>query len=254
MMGGGRVQFGGRVGFEGYLPGELNVTARGEEHAPARIPKAFGRRRRRPDGARQLQGADARRHRDGQERHLEPPHRSDRRALRLRRGGRRRRARRSRPRPAVPLRFDIQVLVPSTLRIENNLARLVASADLQLRGTYDRPLLFGRAEVDRGEVTLRGAALSGDARRHRLHQPVAHRAVLRRRGRDAGARAGPDLPRHRPRRRHDGAAAAAARARIRRCPPPTCWRCSSATSGATRIRATRSCARCRTPTSGSATS
>ena len=46
--------------------------------------------------------------------------------------------------------------MPSTLRIENNLARLVASADLQLRGTYDRPLLFGRAEVDRGEVMFEG--------------------------------------------------------------------------------------------------
>ena len=59
--------------------------------------------------------------------------------------------------PAVlPLRFDISVQVPSTLRIENNLARLVARADLQLRGTYDRPVLFGRAEVDRGEVTFEG--------------------------------------------------------------------------------------------------
>ena len=56
----------------------------------------------------------------------------------------------------IPLRFDIEVLVPSTLRVENNLARLVASADLQLRGTYDRPLLFGRAQVDRGEVMFEG--------------------------------------------------------------------------------------------------
>jgi autotransporter translocation and assembly factor TamB len=29
MMGGGSVQFGGRIGFEGYEPGELNVTMRG---------------------------------------------------------------------------------------------------------------------------------------------------------------------------------------------------------------------------------
>jgi autotransporter translocation and assembly factor TamB len=36
------------------------------------------------------------------------------------------------------------------------MARLVASADLQLRGTYDRPLLFGRAEIERGEVTFEG--------------------------------------------------------------------------------------------------
>ena len=58
--------------------------------------------------------------------------------------------------PTSPLRFDVRLLAPSTLRIENNLARLVASADLTLRGTYDRPLLFGRAEVERGEVTFEG--------------------------------------------------------------------------------------------------
>jgi autotransporter translocation and assembly factor TamB len=57
---------------------------------------------------------------------------------------------------AVPLRFDLELHVPSTLRIQNNLARLVASAELQLRGTYDRPLIFGRAEVDRGEVSFEG--------------------------------------------------------------------------------------------------
>ena len=63
------------------------------------------------------------------------------------------------PAPAaatLPLRFDIDVQVPSTLRVENNLAHLVARADLQLRGTYDRPVLLGRAEVDRGEVTFEG--------------------------------------------------------------------------------------------------
>ena len=42
-MGGGRVQFGGRIGFDGYLPGELNVTVRGEEHAAARIRRASAR-------------------------------------------------------------------------------------------------------------------------------------------------------------------------------------------------------------------
>ena len=29
MMGGGAVQFGGRIGFEGYVPNELNVSLRG---------------------------------------------------------------------------------------------------------------------------------------------------------------------------------------------------------------------------------
>ena len=42
-MGGGRVQFGGRVEFDGYLPGELNVTARGEG-IQLRYPKVYGRR------------------------------------------------------------------------------------------------------------------------------------------------------------------------------------------------------------------
>jgi translocation and assembly module TamB len=56
----------------------------------------------------------------------------------------------------VPLRFEIHVLAPSSLRIENNVARIVSSADLTLRGTYDRPLLFGRAEIERGEVVFEG--------------------------------------------------------------------------------------------------
>ena len=42
--------------------------------------------------------------------------------------------------------------------MRNNSIRLTARADLQLRGTYDRPLLFGRAEVERGEVPFEGAA------------------------------------------------------------------------------------------------
>jgi len=60
------------------------------------------------------------------------------------------------PPSAVPLQYDIQLIVPSTLRVENNLVRLVANADLNLRGTYDRPLLFGHGEVERGEVTFEG--------------------------------------------------------------------------------------------------
>jgi autotransporter translocation and assembly factor TamB len=56
----------------------------------------------------------------------------------------------------VPLKFDLQLLMPSTLRVENNLARMVASADLTLRGTYDRPVVAGHADVERGEVTFEG--------------------------------------------------------------------------------------------------
>jgi autotransporter translocation and assembly factor TamB len=55
-----------------------------------------------------------------------------------------------------PLRFDIRILAPGTLRIQNNSTRIVANAELTLRGTYDRPLLFGRADIQRGEVIFEG--------------------------------------------------------------------------------------------------
>jgi hypothetical protein len=56
----------------------------------------------------------------------------------------------------VPLRYDVRIVAPSTLRIDNDQARIVASADLNLRGTFDRPLLFGRADIERGEVRFEG--------------------------------------------------------------------------------------------------
>jgi translocation and assembly module TamB len=56
----------------------------------------------------------------------------------------------------LPLRYEVRIVAPSTLEIRNSMARIFANADLQLRGTYARPLLFGRAEVDRGEFTFEG--------------------------------------------------------------------------------------------------
>jgi len=156
-MGGGRVQFGGRIGFEGYLPGELNVSVRGEDmHL------------RYPEGVRSTVDADLVVGGNVQALALGGVvtvknaiwnTRLDPNASIFDFG----RGRAAVPDvapvaapPPIPLRFDVEVRIPSTLRVENNLARLVASADLQLRGTYDRPLLFGRAEVDRGEVTFEG--------------------------------------------------------------------------------------------------
>lgn len=57
---------------------------------------------------------------------------------------------------SVPLRFDVRIQAPSSLRIESNFAHLVASADLVLRGSYDRPVLLGRAEVEQGEAIIEG--------------------------------------------------------------------------------------------------
>ncbi len=58
--------------------------------------------------------------------------------------------------PTIPLRYDIQITAPQTLQVRNSSVRLTASADLQLQGTFDRPLLFGRAEASRGEFIFEG--------------------------------------------------------------------------------------------------
>jgi hypothetical protein len=153
-MGEGRVQFGGRVGFEGYLPGVLNVTARGEDmHL------------RYPEGVRSVVDADL-----VVRGNVKAPilggtvtvknaawtRRIESNLFELTKRAQAGAAGGAAPAPAVPLKFDVQILVPSTLHVDNNLVKMVASADLQLRGTYDHPMLFGHAEVDRGELIFEG--------------------------------------------------------------------------------------------------
>jgi hypothetical protein len=158
-VGGGRVTFGGRIGFDGYVPTDLNVTARGADM-----------RLRYPEGIRSIVDMDL-----AVRGTVKAPVLAGlvtvKSALWTRRidapgnlfdfaasrggsgatggGG----AAEASP---VPLRLDVQILVPSTLRVENNLARMVANADLTLRGTYDRPVLSGHADIERGEVTFEG--------------------------------------------------------------------------------------------------
>ena len=59
-------------------------------------------------------------------------------------------------RSGIPLTYEVQVLAPQTLRVDNALAHIVASADLTLRGSYDRPSLTGRVDINRGEATFQG--------------------------------------------------------------------------------------------------
>jgi TamB, inner membrane protein subunit of TAM complex len=56
----------------------------------------------------------------------------------------------------IPLRLDVRVVAPGTLRIENSQAHIASSADLTFRGTYERPVVFGRAEITRGEFLFEG--------------------------------------------------------------------------------------------------
>ncbi len=154
-LAGGDVRFGGRVGLVGYWPGELDVEASGRDM-----------RLRYPEGMRSDVDADLT---------LRGPFEAPelggsvyvKSAVWTRRfdtggglielaGGATSPAAVSASAATFPLRYDIRILAPSSLRIENNMARIVSSADLNLRGTFDRPLLFGHAEIDRGEVRFEG--------------------------------------------------------------------------------------------------
>ena len=57
---------------------------------------------------------------------------------------------------ALPLNYDLQISAPSSLRVSDNRAQIVASADLTLRGTYSQPILVGNAEIDRGQIYFEG--------------------------------------------------------------------------------------------------
>src|SRR4029079_13509409 len=56
----------------------------------------------------------------------------------------------------LPVRYDVHVQAPGTLRLDSNLGQIVARADLTLNGTYDQPVLFGRADIERGEIFFEG--------------------------------------------------------------------------------------------------
>lgn len=57
---------------------------------------------------------------------------------------------------AAGLRYDLKLSVPGTLRIDNNLATLSARAELDVSGSYDQPVVTGRAEIERGRVYFQG--------------------------------------------------------------------------------------------------
>jgi autotransporter translocation and assembly factor TamB len=154
-LGGGSVTFGGRIGLKGFTVGDISLTAVGERMAM-----------RYPDGFRSVIDADLGLQgtlnslllngnvvvRDGVwSKRIEPNPElfnfSGTAASPIAVGA---------PAPTIPLRFDVAITSASTLRIDNNLANLVASADLRLQGTYDRPMIFGRAEIERGDFVFEG--------------------------------------------------------------------------------------------------
>jgi hypothetical protein len=154
-LGAGPVRLGGRVALNGYSIGDLSLTATGEQ-MHLRYPEGFSSV---VDASLELRGDLA-----------SPLLRGTvtvRDGLYTKRfdtnvdvfnlgGGGTALPAPAAPEPTFPLRFDIQIQAPQTLRIENNLVRLRASADLTLTGTYDRPIILGRAEIVRGEILFEG--------------------------------------------------------------------------------------------------
>jgi translocation and assembly module TamB len=153
-LGGGPVTFGGSIGIDGYQLGRIDVTLTGEQM-----------RLRFPEGVRSLvdarlavRGTPAAATLSGEVDVREAVYTRpfnlggnlvDRSEAAAAPGG-------GPAVPTLPLRYDVQINAPSTLQVRNNTVQMSARANLQLRGTYDRPQLFGRAEVDRGEFTFEG--------------------------------------------------------------------------------------------------
>jgi translocation and assembly module TamB len=151
----GRVRIGGRVGMDGYTIGQLGVSVTGE-NMDLRYPEGF---RTQVDAQLDLVGTMA-----------APMVRGTvtvKNAFYNKRldlipgltdlfGGRAAPASAASATSGLPVRFDVRIQAPSSVRIENNLLHLVVSADLALRGTLDRPVLDGRLQVDRGEAILEG--------------------------------------------------------------------------------------------------
>lgn len=153
-LGDGQVRFGGRVAMNGFVPGELSLTANGEQMR-VRYPEGF---RSIIDADLWLRGTPASpivgglvtvRDAVWTRRFEVDPNLFDL-------GGGSAAIVTGPAAPVFPLRFDIEVNAPSSLRIENNIAHVVSSADLKLQGTYDRPLLFGHAEIERGDIVFEG--------------------------------------------------------------------------------------------------
>lgn len=156
-LGGGNVRFGGRIGMAGYQLSEFDVTATGEDmnlrypeglrsvvdaelalQGPAAAPIVTGTVNVKSANWGRSFGASSGGLFSGLGGEAIPTVEGQVAA------------------PTSNVRFDVRLTAPSTLRIENDQARIVVSADLTLRGTLDRPLVFGRAEIQRGEVEFEG--------------------------------------------------------------------------------------------------
>jgi translocation-and-assembly-module (TAM) inner membrane subunit TamB-like protein len=154
-LGGGPVHFGGRIGLKGFTLGTLDLTATGED-MHLRYPEGFrstinAALTLRGDIASPLLGGNVTVVDGVYTQRFEP----NVDILSLATAGGANLGAPASESGSLPIRFDVKIQAPA-LRIENNMARIVSRADLTLNGTYDHPVLFGRADVEHGEIFLEG--------------------------------------------------------------------------------------------------
>jgi hypothetical protein len=154
-LGGGEVRFGGRIGVKGFWPGEVNLTATGE-NMRLRYPEGFTSvvdadlALRGPLSGMALAGTVTVEHAEWRRRFEATP------GLFGLAAGAVTTAPTTVAAAAIPVRFDVRIVAPSSLHVDNNIVQIVSSADLTLSGTYDRPQLFGHAEIERGTLFFEG--------------------------------------------------------------------------------------------------
>jgi hypothetical protein len=154
-LGGGEVSFSGRVEMDGYAPGAFDIGLSGKDMS-LRFPEEM---RSLVDADLNLTGTMATPTLSGSVFVKSAIYRSQFNASLFDfsvGGGSKAVTSTASFESTIPLRFDVRLLAPSTLRVENDFLRVVATADFQLSGTYSQPLLFGRGELERGEVLFEG--------------------------------------------------------------------------------------------------
>ena len=158
-LGGGDIIFGGRIGFDGYVPRDLDLTADGE-----------GMRLRYPEGFQTtveahlvLRGTLAAPVLGGSVlvTHVTPTRRFEGAAGLFNMITSGLTAPELAPIPggesmAVPLRYDVRITAPPMVFIDDKELRLAGSAELLFSGTYDRPVVLGHVDIDSGEAIFLG--------------------------------------------------------------------------------------------------
>ena len=154
-MGSGPIQLGGRAGIDGFELGELGITATARD-MQLRFPEGF---RSNVDTDLVLSGPPGRPVLGGEVNVRDAVllgGLDDVTMGLLGGGGSDAGGDGAAAESGLPLRFDVRIEAPSSLRIDNRLASVVSSAELTLQGTWEQPVLLGAVDLERGIAFFEG--------------------------------------------------------------------------------------------------